>query len=71
MVLAPAVDFSIKLPGNAETPPNGLVMCRSSPRGHLVIASTRDPLVRGQVPVGGKVIVVFVAGCVSWVSLGF
>ena len=35
--------------GKAQQPPTGVVMCRSSPRGHLIVASARDPLVLGKV----------------------
>ncbi|CAK9063754.1 unnamed protein product [Durusdinium trenchii] len=37
--------------GRQPVPPEGSVQCRSSPRGHCVVASTRDPQNLGQVVV--------------------
>lgn len=35
--------------GEAKVPPVGVVTCRSSPRGHMIVASARDPMVMGKV----------------------
>ena len=36
------------MPGEAKVPPIGVVTCRSSPRGHMIVASARDPMVMGK-----------------------
>lgn len=35
--------------GEAKVPPIGVVTCRSSARGHMIVASARDPMVMGKV----------------------
>ena len=34
----------------SEVPPRGFVFCRPTQRGHLLVASSRDPLLLGQAP---------------------
>jgi hypothetical protein len=50
--LPEGITFSFQKPtpcaGEAKVPPIGVVTCRSSPRGHMIVASARDPMVMGK-----------------------